>query len=144
MWAVDTCVVLDLLEDDPSFGQSSAQMLQDYFVFGLVLCPVTIIELSPAFAGNLVEQNRFLDLAGLRREEPWTIKDTEHAHHAWNLHIQSRQSTRIPKRPVADLLIGAFASRFDGLITRNPDDFRPWFPQLPLLNPTSKGRIVET
>lgn len=142
MWVVDTCVVLDLLENDPSFGQSSAQMLQDRFASGLVLCPVTMIELSPAFSGNLIKQNLFLDLAGFRREEPWTIKDTERAHDAWNLHIQSRRSTRFPKRPVADLLIGAFATRFEGLITRNPDNFSPWFPPLPLLNPTPREKAT--
>lgn len=33
------------------------------------------------------------------------------------------------------MMIGAFASRFDGLITRNGSDFRPWFPELSILDP---------
>lgn len=39
------------------------------------------------------------------------------------------------KRPIADILIGAFAVRHDGLITRNPDNFRPWFPQMKIIGP---------
>jgi predicted nucleic acid-binding protein len=33
------------------------------------------------------------------------------------------------------LLIGAFACRYQGLITRNPSDFRRWFPKLKLRQP---------
>jgi predicted nucleic acid-binding protein len=36
---------------------------------------------------------------------------------------------------VADLLIGAFACRHQGLITRNPTDFRRWFSKLKLRQP---------
>jgi hypothetical protein len=36
---------------------------------------------------------------------------------------------------VADLLIGAFASRHDGLITRNSVDFRVLYPQLQVIDP---------
>jgi hypothetical protein len=32
-------------------------------------------------------------------------------------------------------MIGAFATRFDGLITRNQKDFKPWFPELKLVVP---------
>jgi len=42
---------------------------------------------------------------------------------------------RSTKRPVADVLIGGFALRFDGLITRNTDDFRKLFPALRLIRP---------
>jgi hypothetical protein len=33
------------------------------------------------------------------------------------------------------MMIGAFASRFEGLITRSGNDFQPWFPQLVILDP---------
>jgi len=32
-------------------------------------------------------------------------------------------------------LIGGFATRFQGLLSRNPDDFKPWFPALRILVP---------
>lgn len=31
--------------------------------------------------------------------------------------------------------IGAFACRFDGLITRSGKDFQPWFPGLKIIHP---------
>ncbi len=39
------------------------------------------------------------------------------------------------KRPVADVLIGAYALSKGGLITRNEDDFRALFPNLLIYNP---------
>jgi predicted nucleic acid-binding protein len=36
----------------------------------------------------------------------------------------------LARRPLADVLIGAFASRYQGLITRNTDDFASIFPDL--------------
>jgi predicted nucleic acid-binding protein len=52
-----------------------------------------------------------------------------------NSHVQARRAGDAPKRPLADPLIGAFASRQKGLITRNPADFRRWFPKLKLRQP---------
>jgi len=60
-WVVDTCVLIDVLEDDPSFGRASADVLEKSLRDGLVLCPITMVELSPAFAGNLEIQKHFLD-----------------------------------------------------------------------------------
>jgi len=39
---------------------------------------------------------------------------------------------------VADLMIGAFAVRAQGLITRNPADFKKFYPGLNLLGPGSQ------
>ena len=131
-WVVDTCVLIDVLENDPSFGTTSADLLEKSLRDGLVLCPVTMVELSPAFAGNLETQKHFLEQVGIDFTEGWTLADTECAHRAWNAYVQARRASDAPKRPVADLLIGAFACRRQGLITRNPTDFRRWFPKLKL------------
>jgi predicted nucleic acid-binding protein len=135
-WVVDTCIVLDVLEDDPEFGLPSARLLQERLSEGLIISPVTHIELSPAFGGDLLEQKRFLDQAGIAYIGPWSVADTEAAHLAWHSHVLARRSGTIAKRPVADILIGAFASNRLGLITRNPRDFRPTFPNLPILEPS--------
>jgi hypothetical protein len=63
IWIVDTCVVLDVLENDPDFGMPSAMLLEARLGDGLAVSPVTMIELAPAFAGDLRAQKRFLDLA---------------------------------------------------------------------------------
>lgn len=135
MWIVDTCVVLDIFENDPQFGEPSARLLETLLQQGLVISPITMVELSAAFHGNLLEQKHFLTQAGISFSEPWTIADTEAAHGAWNAYVAARRAQQIPKRPVADLLIGGYASNRQGLITRNARDFRTWFPQLKILEP---------
>jgi predicted nucleic acid-binding protein len=134
-WVVDTCALIDVLDNDPTFGRTSADLLEKSRRDGLVLCPITMVELAPAFDGNLDIQKYFLSQVGVDFTETWTLADTERAHHAWNGYVQSRRTNNTPKRPLADLLIGAFACRHHGLITRNPADFRRWFPKLKLRQP---------
>ena len=135
MWVVDTCVVLDVFENDPQFGLVSARILEKLLADGIAVSPVTMVELSAVFAGDLAEQNRFLDEAGIFHTEAWTVADTEAAHRAWNSYVESRRSDKVPKRAVADILIGGFAMNRQGLITRNPTDFRRWFPKLLIREP---------
>lgn len=134
-WVVDTCVVLDVLEHDPTFGRRSAELLEHHLSDGLEISPVTQVELAPAFDGDLEEQKRFLGLAGIQFQSLWTVEDTEAAYSAWQRHIQGRREGSLPKRPLADILIGAFASNRRGLITRNARDFRNHFPSLEILEP---------
>ncbi len=134
-WIVDTCIVLDIFENDPQFGKASAKLLERLLPDGLAISPVTMVELSAAFAGDLAEQKNFLDQAGVSHGEPWTVADTEAAHAAWNSYVLARRAQKIAKRPVADLLIGGHASNRQGLVTRNPDDFRRWFPRLKIREP---------
>jgi len=134
-WVVDTCIVIDVLENDPKFGLKSAKKLQSLLDQGLVLCPVSMVELSPAFEGDLPAQKSFLDMCGIAYHEPLTLADSEAAHTAWNDYIQAKRKKQAAKRPVADLLIGGFACRFDGLVTRNEGDFRRWFKVLKIIVP---------
>ncbi|MES2571365.1 MAG: hypothetical protein V4710_15095, partial [Verrucomicrobiota bacterium] len=53
----------------------------------------------------------------------WTLHDSQIAHGLWAAHITSKRTGHTGKRPVADILIEAFAKRFQGLITRNPKHF---------------------
>lgn len=134
-WIVDTCIVIDILENDPEFGLASAQFLEAHLADGLEISPITQVELAPAFQGDLEEQKTFLRLAGIQFENRWSILDTEVAHSAWHRHIMGRRKGKAPKRPVADLLVGAFAINRRGLITRNARDFRKSFPELTILEP---------
>lgn len=134
-WVVDTCVVIDVLEADPQFGVQSARKLESLLKEGLVLCPVTMVELSPAFGGDLSAQKEFLDMCGIDYHQSFTLADSEATHIAWNAYIEAKRKKQAAKRPVADVLIGGFATRFDGLITRNPSDFRRWFKKLKIIEP---------
>jgi len=134
-WVVDTCVLVDVLEDDPDHGKGSAALLGRKLEEGLVICPVTYVELAPAFGGSAGLQEQFLAGVGADWRQPWTWQDTAAAHRAWEAHVTGRRARRSTRRPIADVLIGAFASRFDGLVTRNAGDFRRLFPSLALAEP---------
>lgn len=137
MWVVDTCIVLDVFEHDPRFGLPSARLLEELLPKGLAVSPVTMVELAAAFAGDLAEQKRFLDHAGISYDETWTAADTDAAHVAWNAYVLAKRRGSATKRPVADILIGAFAENRTGLVTRNPADFIRWFPLLKLKEPNA-------
>lgn len=135
MWIVDTCIIIDLYEECPVFGEVSTQCLESVEAEGLAACPVSLVELAPAFAGNMSLQKEFLSTAFISFTEPWTSQDTETAHEAWARVTLARRKERLPRRPVADILIGAFAANRTGLVTRNPEDFRRWFPRLRIKSP---------
>ena len=134
-WVVDTCVLIDVAEADPAFGVASAALLDAKRPEGLTICPVTYAELAPVFDGNAAAQNEFLANLGVEWTEGWTRADTVAAHGAWHRYVTGKRAGRFPKRPVADVLIGAFAGLRDGLLTRNEGDFRAVFPALKLLAP---------
>ena len=134
-WVVDSCVLIDVAIDDPAFGQASARCLQSRLHRGLVICPVTYIEIGPVFDGDRTLQERFLEAAGIDWTVSWISADTEMAHRLWASYIMEKRRLKMRSRPIADVLIGAFAARFDGLITRNTDDFHRLCPGLKLVRP---------
>jgi predicted nucleic acid-binding protein len=136
-WVVDTCMLIDVLDDDPRFGLSSALTLDSYAADGLVVCPLTYAELSPSFGGDRSLQDEFLQGVGVDFRQDWTWADTLCAHQAWHRFIVKRRSGSLPRRPLADVLIGAFANRYQGLLTRNVADFASIFPDLKLGEPSS-------
>lgn len=134
-WVVDTCVLIDVLEDDPEFGAPSAALLDRLLAEGLEISPVTYAELAPAFGGDRSLQDEFLAGVGVALPAEWSWADTLAAYAAWDRFIRLRRRGDAPRRPLADILIGAHAAGRDGLVTRNPDDFAPVFPDLPLAVP---------
>jgi predicted nucleic acid-binding protein len=134
-WVVDTCVLVDVLEDDPDFGEASAALLDRLGGEGLEVCPVTYAELAPAFGGDRALQDEFLAGVGIVLPAEWTWADTLAAHAGWARFIELKRRGAVPRRPLADILIGAYAAGRQGLVTRNPDDFGPVFPDLPLAVP---------
>jgi predicted nucleic acid-binding protein len=134
-WVVDTCLLIDVAEADPSFGVSSAQGLDRLRTDGLIICPVSYVELAPVFNGDEMAQQEFLYHLSVGWREPWTEADTRASATGWHRHVVGRRTGSVRKRPVADVLIGGFAVRFQGLLTRNPSDFRTIFPRLTIRTP---------
>jgi predicted nucleic acid-binding protein len=134
-WVVDTCILIDVAEADPAFGLVSAKLLDAKRPAGLAICPVTYVELAPVFDGDQTVQQEFLANLGVTWPETWIQADSEEAHRAWHRYVITRRAAKSGKRPIADILIGAFASRFDGILTRNESDFKSVFPNLSIVGP---------
>jgi predicted nucleic acid-binding protein len=115
-WVVDTCLLIDVAEADPTFGVASVRLLDSKRANGLAICPATYVELAPVFNGDQTAQNEFLFNLGVTWPEAWQQADIEEAHRAWHRYVAARRTAKVPKRPLADILIGAFASRFDGFL----------------------------
>ena len=123
-WVVDTSVLLDIHLADPTFAERSGRCLALHLSDGLVICPVSYVELAPAFNGDSGLQQAFLQEVGVDWLQPWTSLDTATSHQLWADHIADRRLGHGSKRPVADVLIEGFAHRFQGIITRNQKHFR--------------------
>jgi predicted nucleic acid-binding protein len=74
-WVIDTCIIIGILANEPSFGLRSAKLLEDHLEEGLSICSVTYVELAPAFEGDLDEQQNFLGQAGIDYRSDWTAAD---------------------------------------------------------------------
>jgi len=131
-WVVDTCVLIDVLDDDSAFGEIAADKLDAYRESGLVVCPVTLIEMGPAFCGDWGKMEDFFNLLTISRPE-WTLNHSKKSFAAWDRAVELKRSQRAGKRPVADVMIGAFSLEFEGLITRNASDFTSLFPKLDIV-----------
>jgi predicted nucleic acid-binding protein len=137
MLVVDTCVLIDIADDDPAFGTRSVASIQEHLSAGLVVSPISYVELAPVFDGSRRLLDQFLDGLGVERSATLDIACRDAAFSAWARYVSERRAGRISRRPVADVFIGAFAARHDGIITRNGGDFRPLFPGLTVIDPTA-------
>lgn len=134
-WVVDTCIILDLVVPASTWRMLSATCLWRLAGDGLCVCPDTFAEIGPAFAGDAIAAEAFLKSVSTGCREPWADADTLRAHRLWHEYQLRRRTSLVPKRPVADVLIAAFAGRFQGLVTRNSNDFRQIDPSLTLVEP---------
>lgn len=134
-WVIDTCILLDVGLDDPTFATRSESLLKAKLDDGLMICPVTFVELAPAFSGQIEALENFLFQLGIDHQEDWMMTDTLQASAAWAEYVRKRRLHQTSKRPIADILIGAFALRHQGLLTRNSGDFQKLFPTLRIVEP---------
>lgn len=141
IWVVDTCVLIDILKADPVFSKLSSQALQAKMDDVLVIAPITYVELAPAFKGDVSAQNEFLNALWIRYDFDGNREAVLTAHRAWYEHVLRKRSGMEGKRPVADVMIGAYALSKGGLITRNEADFRTLYPPLEIFNPMQMSVI---
>ena len=136
-WVVDTCMLIDVLDDDPRFGRSSALTLDSYAGDGLVACPLTYAELRRPSRATLRSRTSSCTAWASTSGRTGRGRTPAAPMRPGTASSIGEEADRLPRRPLADILIGAFACRFQGLITRNAGDFEPIFPDLNLGRPGS-------
>ncbi len=131
-------MVIDILAGDADFARLSALACNAKRESGLIVAPITYIELAPSFNGDAGEQDDFLRKLGVACEFDGDKDFVMAAYRAWYSHILRKRAGKAPRRPIADVVIGALAMRNAGLITRNEDDFRTLYPNLMIFNPVKQ------
>ena len=134
-WVVDTCVIIDVLSGDGVFSTKSADAIDAKRAEGLVIAPITYVELAPSFLGDVAKQDMVLSGLGIECDFAGNKEAVLAAHKAWYEHVLRKRLGGVSKRPIADVLIGAYAMQKGGLITRNEADFKTLYPNLTIFNP---------
>ena len=137
IWVIDTCVLIDILKADPVFSRPSSSALQAKIDDALCIAPITYVELAPAFGGDAAAQDHFLDELWIQHDFAGDHSAVLLAHKSWYEHVRRKRLGSAVKRPIADVMIGAFALSKGGLITRNEEDFKALYPTLEVCNPMS-------
>jgi predicted nucleic acid-binding protein len=130
--SVDTSVLLDVFNADPSFGPRSSEALRQCLRDGRVIaCDVVWAELGAFFASSEAIGDAMrrvgIDFDAL------TIEAALLAGATWRRY---RERGGARDRVIADFLIGAHASaQAERLLTRDRGFYRAYFARLPLLDP---------
>ena len=87
------------------------------------------------FDGDRERQDAFLKESWIYFNFAGNKEAAVAAHKAWYEHVLRKRKGETTKRPIAGVMIGAYALQKGGLITRNEDDFRLLYPDLTIYNP---------
>jgi predicted nucleic acid-binding protein len=130
MILVDTCVILDLVRDDPEWaGWSSSQLARHEG--RLAVNPMIFTELCYA-AGSATEVNGLLDDLSLEYLE-FSREALFIAARAFGMY---KRRGGIRTAPLPDFFIGAHARALNiPLLTRDITRFRSYFPDLAIISP---------
>ncbi len=135
---VDSCVLIDVLADDPQWADWSIQKLE---ILGnqapLVINPLILAEISPRFACAADLEAALAMLPLQRQALPWDAAFL--AGQAFKVY---RQSKGMQRSPMPDFYIGAHAL-LSGmrLLTRDANRYRNYFPKLSVVCPESSPLI---
>ncbi|PKO61119.1 MAG: DNA-binding protein [Betaproteobacteria bacterium HGW-Betaproteobacteria-18] len=129
---VDSCVLIDVLADDPNWADWSLDQLERCSQQGaLIINPIILAEISPRFA-CAADLEAALDSLPLVREAlPWDA-----AYLAGQAFKVYRQLQGSKTSPLPDFYIGAHALVHQlQLLTRDSARYRSYFPKLALVAP---------
>jgi len=129
---VDSCVLIDVLADDPQWADWSLTQLERCSERGpLVINPIILAEISPRFACAADLEAALTDMPLVREALPWDAAFL--AGQAFKVY---RQLQGNKTSPMPDFYIGAHAlvGQFQ-LLTRDSARYRSYFPRLTLVAP---------
>jgi predicted nucleic acid-binding protein len=132
MTLIDTNVLIDLVQDDPTWATwSQTQLFEAQKQGALCINAVAYAELVPAF-DDMLALDRFLELAEITVKH--VSRPAAYAAGTAFLHYRRRKGTKTGV--LADFFIGAQAQA-EGwpLLTRDAARYRTYFPQVKLICP---------
>jgi hypothetical protein len=133
-WAtlVDSCVLIDVLADDPQWAGWSIDQLEHCGLQGpLVINPIILAEISPRFECAADLEAALESLPLVREALPWDA-----AFLAGQAFKAYRQRQGAKTSPMPDFYIGAHALVGNlQLLTRDSARYRSYFPRLTLVAP---------
>lgn len=129
---VDSCVLIDVLADDPKWAEWSITQLEGCARLGpLIINPIILAEISPRFECAADLEAALEDLPLVREDLPWDA-----AFLAGQAFKAYRQVQGAKTSPMPDFYIGAHALVGNlQLLTRDSTRYRNYFPRLPLVAP---------
>lgn len=129
-YVVDTPILLDILENDPEYGASSAALIDRHASDTLYVSPISYFALAPAFNGQRQFQDEFLSRLGVvvTHESPHDVAPL--VYRSWARYCRRVKAAGGHGHPFMVCLIGALANLFDGIITRRGELYRAIFPEL--------------
>jgi predicted nucleic acid-binding protein len=128
-------VILDVVTDDPRWGEWSSSMLASCAESGmLVINPIVYAEVSIGFE-RIEELDDLLPAGSFRRDPlPWAA-----AFLAGKCFLEYRRRGGIRRSPLPDFYIGAHAAVAGlPLLTRDASRYRTYFPHLQILSPPAE------
>ena len=131
--AVDTNVLIDVLEPDPLFGPVSATALRQAIgQGGLIACEIVWAEVSTRFPDPTAVEEALSKLS-----VGFSAIEAKQALGAGKLMAEYRRRGGARGGVVADFLVGAHAvGQADRLLTRDRGFFRSYFVNLDVIDPT--------
>ena len=129
---VDSCVLIDVLADDPTWADWSLDQLERCAALGpLLINPLILAEISPRFERASDLEVALAGLPLVKAALPWDAAFL--AGQAFKVY---RQSQGLKTSPMPDFYIGAHAlvSQLQ-LLTRDAARYRSYFPTLALVVP---------
>jgi len=126
--AIDTNIIIDILEPDPVFGPASKAALKSCFQDGSVIaCEVVWAEVATAYGSKIREAVNVMNQIGIEYSA-MTLEATLEAAIRWSTF---RKKNKVRDRIVADFLVGGHAIALsDRLLTRDRGFYRDYFKPL--------------